>query len=110
VAPQIDLHARQNFAFLPPAIPVMLKQSVKTMARFCRRCPARDEQSVLSNVLGELNRSLAKLYGSYGSEGRSSITPQQLLSARLLQLFYGIRSERQLLEGDKPMASFLRSS
>ena len=52
----------------------------------------------MSNVLGELNRSLAKLYGSYGSEGRPSITPEQLLSARLLQLFYGIRSERQLME------------
>ena len=46
-------------------------------------------------MLGELNRSLAKLYAS---EGRPSIPPEQLLSALLLQVFYGIRSERQLME------------
>jgi transposase len=51
--------------------------------------------------------SLGRLYAS---EGRPSIPPERLLSALLLQVFYGIRSERQLLEGDKPMASFLRSS
>src|SRR5208283_3775312 len=45
--------------------------------------------------LGELNRSLGKLYAS---EGRPSIPPEQLLSALLLQVFYGIRSERQLME------------
>ena len=32
------------------------------------------------------------------SEGRPSIPPEQLLSALLLQVFYGIRSERQLME------------
>src|ERR1019366_2926187 len=42
-----------------------------------------------------LNRSLGKLYAS---EGRPSIPPEQLLSALLLQAFYGIRSERQLME------------
>jgi transposase len=47
------------------------------------------------DVLGELNRSLGKLYAS---EGRPSIPPEQLLSALLLQVFYGIRSERQLME------------
>ena len=46
-------------------------------------------------VLGELNRSLGKLYVS---EGRPSIPLEQLLSALLLQVFYGIRSERQLVE------------
>src|ERR1019366_2504510 len=46
-------------------------------------------------VLGELNRSLGTLYAS---EGRPSIPPEQLLSALLLQVFYGIRSERQLMK------------
>ena len=46
-------------------------------------------------MLGELNRSFGKLYAS---EGRPSIPPEQLLSALLLQVFYGIRSERQLME------------
>ena len=46
-------------------------------------------------MLGEPNRSLGKLYVS---EGRPSIPPEQLLSALLLQVFHGIRSERQLME------------
>jgi transposase len=46
-------------------------------------------------VLGESNRSFARLYSS---EGRPSIAPEQLLSALLLQVLYGIRSERQLME------------
>ena len=50
----------------------------------------------MRDVLGELNRSLGRLYAS---EGRPSISsPEQLLSALLLQVFYGIRSERQLME------------
>jgi transposase len=57
--------------------------------------PLRKIRELVREVLGELNRSLGKLYGS---EGRPSIPPQQLLSALLLQVFYGIRSERQLME------------
>ena len=34
----------------------------------------------------------------YAREGRPSVPPEQLLSALLLQVFYGIRSERQLME------------
>jgi transposase len=49
------------------------------------------------DVLGELNRTRSRLYAS---EGRPSIPPEQLncLSALLLQVFYGVRSERQLME------------
>jgi len=47
------------------------------------------------DVLRDLNRPLGRLYSS---EGRPSIPPEQLLSALLLQVFYGIRSERQLME------------
>ena len=43
----------------------------------------------------KLTRSLGRLYAS---EGRPSIPPEQLLSALLLQVFYGIPSERQLME------------
>ena len=52
------------------------------------RCPA-------PTVLKDLSHSLGKLYAS---EGRPSIPPEQLLSALLLQVFYSIRSERQLME------------
>ena len=55
----------------------------------------RKIRELVREVLGELNRSLGKLYAC---EGRPSIPPEQLLSALLLQVFYGIRSERQLME------------
>ena len=57
--------------------------------------PLRKIRELVREVLGELNRNLGKLYAS---EGRPSIPPEQLLSALLLQVFYGIRSERQLIE------------
>src|SRR5476649_2776114 len=57
--------------------------------------PLRKIRVLVRDVLSELNRSLGKLYAS---EGRPSIPPEQLLSALLLQVFYGIRSERQLME------------
>jgi transposase len=57
--------------------------------------PLRKIRELVRDVLGELNRSLSRLYAS---EGRPSIPPEQLLSALLLQVFYGIRSERQLME------------
>jgi len=57
--------------------------------------PLRKIRELVGDVLSELNRTLGKLYAS---EGRPSIPPEQLLSALLLQVFYGIRSERQLME------------
>jgi transposase len=50
---------------------------------------------LVREVLKDLSRTFGKLYAS---EGRPSIPPEQLLSALLLQVFYGIRSERQLME------------
>jgi len=46
-------------------------------------------------VLKDQSRAFDRLYSP---EGRPSIPPEQLLSALLLQVFYGIRSERQLME------------
>src|SRR2546423_9975832 len=57
--------------------------------------PLRKVRGLVRDVLSDLNRSLGRLYAS---EGRPSIPPEQLLSALLLQVFYGIRSERQLME------------
>jgi len=64
-------------------------------ARVPANHPLRKVRELVRDVLHELNRSLSKLYAS---EGRPSIAPEQLLSALLLQVFYGIRSERQLME------------
>ncbi|MGX9432729.1 IS5 family transposase [Bradyrhizobium sp. LeoA1S1] len=57
--------------------------------------PLRKIRQFVRDVLTEMNRDLGKLYAS---EGRPSTPPEQLLSALLLQVFYGIRSERQLME------------
>src|ERR1700758_4873609 len=57
--------------------------------------PLRKVRELVRDVLSEMNRGLGKLYAS---EGRPSIPPEQLLSALLLQVFYGIRSERQFME------------
>jgi transposase len=46
-------------------------------------------------VLKDLSRSFSRLYSH---EGRPSIPPEQLLSALLLEVLYGIRSERLLME------------
>ena len=64
-------------------------------ARVPKDHPLRTIRELVRDVLNELNRSLSRLYAS---EGRPSIPPEQLLSALLLQVFYGIRSERQLME------------
>ena len=57
--------------------------------------PLRRIRQLVRDVLTELSRSLGQLYAR---EGRPSVPPEQLLSALLLQVFYGIRSERLLVE------------
>jgi transposase len=57
--------------------------------------PLREIRQLVRAVLKDLGPSFGKLYAS---EGRPSIPPEQLLSALLLQAFYSIRSERQLME------------
>ena len=57
--------------------------------------PLRKIRELVRDVLKELSHSFGKLYSR---EGRPSIPPEQLLSALLLQVFYSIRSERQLME------------
>jgi transposase len=64
-------------------------------ARVPKDHPLRKVRELVRDVLGDLNRTFGRLYSS---EGRPSIPPEQLLSALLLQVFYGIRSERQLME------------
>jgi transposase len=64
-------------------------------ARVPEHHPLRKIRELVREVLKDLSRTFGKLYAS---EGRPSIPPEQLLSALLLQVFYGIRSERQLME------------
>jgi transposase len=57
--------------------------------------PLRAIRALARDVLKSLSHSLGKLYSH---EGRPSIPPEQLISALLLQVLYGIRSERRLME------------
>src|SRR5260221_3828643 len=55
----------------------------------------RQVRALVRDVLKDLSRSFSRLYSP---EGRPSIPPEQLVSALLLQVLYGIRSERLLME------------
>ena len=57
--------------------------------------PLRKIRQLVDRVLGELGPEIEKLYAV---EGRPSVPPEWLLRAMLLQVLYGIRSDRKLLE------------
>src|SRR5260221_13992247 len=57
--------------------------------------PLRTIRVVASAALADLSDDLA---GLYTNSGRPSIPPEKLLRAMLLQAFYGVRSERQLMD------------
>ena len=57
--------------------------------------PLRQIRVLVRAVLKDLSGSFSRLYSH---EGRPSIPPEQLLSALLLQVLYGLRSERLLME------------
>jgi transposase len=57
--------------------------------------PLRAIRSIANDALAALSGGFEELYAR---TGRSSIPPEQLLRALLLQAFYGLRSERQLME------------
>lgn len=56
--------------------------------------PLRAIRPVVDAALARLSAEFARLYSPYG---RASIAPEKLLRALLLQAFYGVRSERQLM-------------
>jgi transposase len=57
--------------------------------------PLRAIRGIVNEALTALERDFAALYAPVG---RPSIPPEKLLRAMLLQAFYSIRSERQLME------------
>jgi transposase len=57
--------------------------------------PLRSIRLLVNAALEQLSPRFDALYAS---TGRTSIAPEKLLRALLLQAFYGVRSERQLME------------
>jgi len=64
-------------------------------ARVPSKHPLRIIRLITNDVLASLSSDFEALYSKVG---RPSIPPEQLLRALLLQAFYSIRSERQLME------------
>jgi len=64
-------------------------------ARVPRTHPLRIIRVIVNDVLSSLSSEFEALYSR---TGRPSIPPEKLLRALLLQAFYSIRSERQLME------------
>ena len=64
-------------------------------ARVAKSHPLRAIRALANEALGALAGEFSALYAS---TGRPSIPPEKLLRAMLLQAFYSIRSERQLME------------
>jgi transposase len=65
-------------------------------SRVRRNHPLRLIREIVDAALEALNEDFAALYPP--RLGRPSVPPERLLRAMLLQAFYGIRSERQLME------------
>jgi Transposase domain (DUF772) len=63
--------------------------------RVPRGHPLRPIRTIVNETLDALSGDFERLYGRIG---RLSISPEKLLRALLLQAFYSIRSERQLME------------
>ena len=57
--------------------------------------PLRSIRTLVNEALAALDQEFSTLYPSIG---RPSVPPEKLLRAMLLQAFYSIRSERQLME------------
>ena len=57
--------------------------------------PLRKIRQIVNDALASLDGEFGQLYSG---EGRPSIAPERLLRARLIQILFSVRSERQLME------------
>src|SRR6202035_3092565 len=64
-------------------------------ARIPKGHPLRTIREIVNHALSQLSADFEAMYAPLG---RPSIAPEKLLRASLLQAFYSIRSERQLME------------
>jgi len=64
-------------------------------ARIPKEHPLRAIRTIVNQALADMNAEFEAMYSRFG---RPSIAPEKLLRASLLQAFYSIRSERQLME------------
>ena len=60
--------------------------------------PLRPIRKMVNEALVKMDALLGSMYEADIKGGRPSIAPEKLLRAMLLQIFYSVRSERQLME------------
>ena len=76
-----------------------MQESLFTVAKLDDFVPAdhplRSVRTLVNVALGEMN---ARFNEVYAPGGRDSIAPEKLIRALLLQVFFSVRSERQLME------------
>jgi transposase len=60
--------------------------------------PLRPIRAMVNEALVKMDVLFARMYEADIKGGRPSIAPEKLLRAMLLQVFYSVRSERQLME------------
>jgi transposase len=60
--------------------------------------PLRPIRAMVNEALGKMDGLFAGMYEADIKGGRPSIAPEKLLRAMLLQIFFSVRSERQLME------------
>ena len=89
VGPRFDLDDEPGIARPRPERTLTLEERVPDDH------PLRLIREIVNDVLGSLSSEFETLYSHMG---RPSIPPEKLLRALLLQAFYSIRSERQLME------------
>src|SRR5579871_450729 len=75
--------------------PAQMFSYVDIEQRIAADHPLRAIRELVDEVLSGLSRTFASLYAR---DGRPSIPPERLLRALLLQAFFSVRSERQLME------------
>jgi len=63
-------------------------------SRLPEKHPIRTIRRIVDDALAALEATFALMYSE---KGRPSIPPEQLIRALLLQIFFSIRSERQLM-------------
>ena len=76
-----------------------LQEGLFTLAKLDDFVPADHPLRAIRELVNEALGGLNELFNSiYADSGRASIAPEKLLRAMLIQVFFSVRSERQLME------------
>jgi transposase len=76
-----------------------MQEGLSTLAKLDDFVPADHPLRAIHGLVNEALVGLNGLFNTiYAETGRESIAPEKLLRALLIQLFFSVRSERQLME------------